>query len=87
MILMMQETCEECEKKFFFLILHMKTHIKMQNINSGEPKTKLSVNFACFSDKCNECEKQAIRGGYLGEHERAEHEVGDQMLGALQSKF
>ena len=29
----------------------------MQNINSGEPKTKLSVNFACFSDKCNECEK------------------------------
>ena len=48
---------EECEKKFFFLILHMKTHIKMQNINSGELKTKLSVNFACFSDKCNECEK------------------------------
>ena len=45
------------KKKFFFLILHMKTHIKMQNINSGELKTKLSVNFACFSDKCNECEK------------------------------
>ena len=44
-------------KKSFFLILHMKTHIKMQNINSGEPKTKLSVNFASFSDKCNECEK------------------------------
>ena len=51
----------------------MKTHIKMQNINSGEPKTKLRVNFASFSDKCNECEKQAIRGGYLGEHERADH--------------
>ena len=45
------------KKKFFFLILHMKTHIKMQNINSGEPKTKLSVYFASFSDKCNECEK------------------------------
>ena len=45
------------KKKFFFLILHMKTHIKMQNINSGEPKTKLRVNFASFSDKCNECEK------------------------------
>ena len=73
MILMMQGTCEECEKKTVFLILHMKTHIKMQNINSGELKTKLSVNFASFSDKCNECEKQAIRGRYLGEHERAEH--------------
>ena len=29
----------------------------MQNINSGEPKMKLRVNFASFSDKCNECEK------------------------------
>ena len=33
------------------------------------------VHFVSFSDKCNECEKQAIRGGYLGEHERAEHEA------------
>ena len=36
---------------------------------------KLSSTFVSSSDKCNECEKQAIRGGYLGEHERAEHEA------------
>ena len=41
---------------------------------------KLSSTFVSSSDKCNECEKQAIRGGYLGEHERAEHEVGDLLV-------
>ena len=39
------------------------------------PGMKLSSTFVSSSDKCNECEKQAIRGGYLGEHERAEHEA------------
>ena len=33
------------KKRFFFLILHMKTYIKMQNIEtSSEPKTKLNMN-------------------------------------------
>ena len=39
------------------------------------PGMKLSSTFVSSSDKCNKCEKQAIRGGYLGEHERAEHEA------------
>ena len=26
-----------------------------------------------FSDKCNKCERQATRKGYLGQHERAKH--------------
>ena len=37
------------------------------------PGMKLSSTFVSSSDKCNKCEKQAIRGGYLGEHERADH--------------
>ena len=31
------------------------------------------LNFGSLSDKCNKCEKLAIRGGYLGEPWRAEH--------------
>ena len=34
---------------------------------------KKMTNRVVFSDKCNKCERQATRKGYLGQHERAKH--------------
>ena len=51
------------------------------------PGMKLSSKFVSSSDKCNECEKQAIRGGYLGEHERAGHEAWSRAPDSLMRKI
>ena len=34
---------------------------------------KMTNRIIFFSDKCNKCERQATRKGYLGQHERAKH--------------